>query len=182
MYIALKHPAIGILKWNAFFIEINWIYLKRNVLLWIRTWIIFCLVVAFQIFKTTNFFYQLIVSRTQSCSGMKTTCLSLFYFHKRVVGVILKIKLARIALIRLNFAQIIFRFYGFWHFHKVLQILVSPILIRAKILWQCKTWSKWNIKKNLRKMKLEKTKLTTLIFAIFAMFFSQNNKTKKSNI
>ena len=47
---------------------------------------------------------------------MKATCLRLFNFHKRVVGVILKVKSARIVLTRLIFARIIFRFYGFLYF------------------------------------------------------------------
>ena len=110
----LKTPSNWYFKWNVSFI--NWIYLEKKFLSWIRTRVIFCLVVAFQILKTTNFPYHLIASGRQSCNSMKTTCLRLFNFHKRVMGVILKVKSARIVLTRLIFARIIFRFYGFLYF------------------------------------------------------------------
>ena len=162
----LKTPSNWYFKWNVSFI--NWIYLEKKFLLWIRTRVIFCLVVAFQILKTTNFPYHLIASGRQSCNSMKTTCLRLFNFHKRVVGVILKVKSARIVWTRLIFARIIFRFYGFLYFpQNITNTCIPQKLIRAK-----------QIKKNLWKMRLERTKLKKLIFAIVYMFFSLNNKTK----
>ena len=49
---------------------------------------------AIHILKITNSLYHLIFSRTQNCNSMKTICLSLSNFYKRVVGIILKAKLS----------------------------------------------------------------------------------------
>ena len=87
-------------------IEFSWKdpkFFLRDILSWIRTKVIVCLVVAFQILKMTNSLYHVVFSRMQSCNSLKTIYLSLWNFHKRVVGAILNAKHSKDYLNQIDF-------------------------------------------------------------------------------